>query len=138
MNRAWILAHIPHQGAMCLNDSVESWDEEHLCCIAWSHLQPDNPLRADGRLGALAGIEYAAQAVAIHGALLGVGAAPGMLGSVRNLVCECAWLDQVQGALRVAVTRLGGDAAALLYGFELQCEGRRLMQGRLTIVLDPT
>ena len=38
---------------------------------------PANPLRAEGRLGAAAGIEYAAQAMALHGSLLaGEGSAP--------------------------------------------------------------
>jgi len=135
IDRNWILAHIPHQGPMCLNDSVEHWDAERLCCTALSHRDPQNPLRAHGRLSALIGVEYAAQAVAIHGALLGGSAAPGMLGSVRSLVCECAWLDDLPGLLRVEVARLGGDAAALLYRFQIHASGRRLLSGRLSIIL---
>ncbi|MBK1723364.1 3-hydroxylacyl-ACP dehydratase [Thiocystis violacea] len=135
LDRDWILARIPHQGVMCLNDAVESWDRDSLTCTAWSHRSVENPLRLEDRLSALMGIEYAAQAVAIHGALQGSGAAPGMLGSVRGLTCDCDRLDSVAGPLQVRVHRLGGDASALLYDFELHGDGRRLMSGRLTIVL---
>ena len=70
LDRAWIAAHIPHQGSMCLLDAVREWSGEAITCTASSHTDPANPLRADGRLGAANGIEYAAQAMAIHGALL--------------------------------------------------------------------
>ena len=51
---------------------------------------PDNPLRSHGRLGAASGIEYAAQAMALHGAL--AGAAPGATcGRVASRVArQCA------------------------------------------------
>lgn len=137
LGRDWILGHIPHQGTMCLNDAVESWDQDRLCCTARSHRDPKNPLRAEGRLSTLVGVEYAAQAVAIHGALLGAGRTPGMLGSVRGLICERARLDDVEGPLRVEVERLGGDAAALLYRFQVHGGGQRLLSGRLSIVLAP-
>ncbi|NEV62078.1 hydroxymyristoyl-ACP dehydratase [Thiorhodococcus minor] len=135
LDRDWILAHIPHQGAMCLNDRVDAWDDESLRCTAWSHRSPEHPLCIDGRLSALVGIEYAAQAVAIHGALQGADRAPGMLGSVRGLTCDCSELDSIEGPLSIEVTRIGGDAGGLLYGFEIQGERRRLLGGRLTIVL---
>ena len=138
LDRAWILGHIPHQGGMCLNDAVEHWDSDHLCCTALSHRDRHNPLRAQGRLSALSGVEYAAQAVAIHGALLGGGAAPGMLGSVRDLVCNCAWLDEVPDPLCIEVERLGGDAQALLYRFQIDGSGLQLLSGRLSIILGPS
>ena len=55
---------------MCLLDAVLDWDDARITCRATSHADPANPLRADGRLGAANGIEYAAQAMAVHGALL--------------------------------------------------------------------
>ena len=68
LDRAAIAASIPHHGAMCLLDAVVDWSETAIFCRAVSHTDPANPLRADGRLGAEAGIEYAAQARAVHGA----------------------------------------------------------------------
>ena len=42
--RAWIAAHIPHAGSMCLLDEVVAWDDERICCTATSHRDPGNPL----------------------------------------------------------------------------------------------
>jgi len=55
---------------MCLLERVSAWDTHQIRCEANSHRASDNPLRAHGRLGAACGIEYAAQAMAMHGALL--------------------------------------------------------------------
>ena len=62
-------ALVPQQGAMCLLDEVVSFDDRSVVCRTSSHLAPGNPLRCDGRLPAIAGIEYGAQAMAVHGAL---------------------------------------------------------------------
>jgi hypothetical protein len=70
MDRQAIAARIPHQGSMCLLDTVLRWDAEEILCQTGSHLLADNPLRAAGRLGVANAIEYAAQAMAVHGALL--------------------------------------------------------------------
>ena len=68
LTRQQILALIPHQGMMCLLDRVAAWSAADITCGASSHLSPDNPLRRDGRLGAICGIEYGLQAAALHGA----------------------------------------------------------------------
>ncbi len=69
---------------MCLLASVADWSEDAISCRATSHLDPANPLRSRGRLPAVAGIEYALQAAAVHGALRG-GAPqpPGYLAALR-------------------------------------------------------
>ena len=54
----WIAARVPHQGRMCLLDSVLQASENGLLCAAGSHRDPGNPLRQQGRLGAACGIEY--------------------------------------------------------------------------------
>jgi predicted hotdog family 3-hydroxylacyl-ACP dehydratase len=71
LNRAWIEARIPHQGRMCLLDEVLDWNAQHIRCRTATHRALDNPLRSHGRLGTACGIEYAAQAMALHGALAG-------------------------------------------------------------------
>ena len=72
-DRAWIERHIPHKGSMCLLDGVTQWSEAEIVCHATSHRDPGNPLRSVDRdvngLGITAGIEYAAQAMAVHGAI---------------------------------------------------------------------
>jgi len=141
MNHAWIAAHIPHQGAMCLLDEVLEWRAEGISCRASSHHLRTNPLRTNDQLLALCGIEYAAQAIAVHGALCmaqGGAAAeptPGMLASVRNVTLGVERLDDIASDLLVRAERVGGDATALLYEFALHADARRLLCGRATIYL---
>jgi predicted hotdog family 3-hydroxylacyl-ACP dehydratase len=139
LDRAWIAARIPHQGSMCLLDSVLEYDAQHVRCTAVSHCSPDNPLRSHGRLAAACGIEYAAQAMAVHGALLSAADAaprPGYLASVRNTVLHVGRLDDIDAALTVEATRVTGDSATVLYDFSLLAEGRLLLEGRAAIVLN--
>ena len=139
LDHAWIAAHIPHQGSMCLLDTVLDWSAAAISCGAISHRDPANPLRADGRLGAANGIEYAAQAMAIHGALLAGEDGPprqGYLTSVRGVTLHVTRLDDLPEALTVQAERLSGDANNILYQFSLSHAGRCLLEGRAAVVLD--
>jgi predicted hotdog family 3-hydroxylacyl-ACP dehydratase len=139
LDHAWLLAHIPHQASMCLLDRIDSWDTQHIQCSASSHRAPDNPLRAHGRLGAACGIEYAAQAMAAHGALLAAaGSAPraGYLASVRAVELNVARLDDIAADLRVEAERVSGDDNTILYGFSVFAEQALLLNGRAIVVLD--
>ncbi|WP_434514595.1 3-hydroxylacyl-ACP dehydratase [Dechloromonas sp. ARDL1] len=139
LDRAWIAAHIPHQGDMCLLDAVHDWSAEAITCAATSHTDPANPLRTGGRLGAANGIEYAAQAMAIHGALLaGSEGQPrqGYLTSVRGVTLHAARLDNLPGPLTVRAERLSGDANNILYQFAVSHADRCLLEGRAAVVID--
>jgi predicted hotdog family 3-hydroxylacyl-ACP dehydratase len=139
LDRAWIAARIPHQGSMCLLDAVTDWSADHIVCRALSHTDPANPLRAAGRLGAANGIEYAAQAMAVHGALVaGADAAPrqGYLTSVRSVSLLVERLDDLPGPLGVRAERVSGDANHVLYRFTLHHGERCLLEGRAAVVLD--
>lgn len=137
LDRAGIASRIPHQGSMCLLDRVERWDAESILCFANSHRSAQNPLRAHGQLGAACGIEYAAQAMAVHGALL---APPdsrpraGLLVSVRAVEIHVARLDVFAEDLLVSATRLMGDANNILYQFRVSVTGRVLLEGRAAVV----
>lgn len=139
LDHAWILAHIPHQGRMCLLDRVDHWNETSLQCSAHSHRDRDNPLRAHGRLAAACGIEYAAQAMAIHGALLAVENSPpsrGYLTSVRSVDLQVARLDTLEADLQITAERLSGDENNVLYQFSVAAAGQLLLAGRASVVLD--
>ena len=143
LDRAWIAAHIPHSGAMCLLDTVEAWDEARIRCSATSHRDPRNPLRSRGRIAAVSGIEYAAQAMAVHGALHAVrdGALAGRprvgyLASVRNVEARIARLDTLDAALVIEAERVSGDGNSILYGFTVRCDEHVLLKGRAAVVLD--
>ena len=136
--RAQIEALVPQRGAMCLLDRVLSWDAERIVCASASHRRADNPLRARGRLHAVAGIEYAAQAAALHGALAGrAGRAigPGVLASLREVELEAERLDQVAGDLLASAEALVVERRHMLYAFRVEGDGRILLTGRAAIAL---
>ncbi len=141
LDLGWIESHIPHRGRMCLLDEVIAWDLTRIRCRASSHLLPDNPLRAHGRLGAACGVEYAGQAMAVHGAIVaaltGTEALVGYLTSVRNLVLKVSRLDDLRETLLVTAQRLAGDEGSALYEFELASGGRELLSGRAGVVFGP-
>ena len=131
---------LPHRGAMCLLDSVVSWDDGTIECRASSHRATGNPLRLDGRLPAVAAIEYAAQAMAVHGGLRaapGQNAPPGYLVAVRDARLLVATLDDIAADLEVSATCQVADATGLVYTFTVQAGGRRIADGRATVVLRP-
>jgi predicted hotdog family 3-hydroxylacyl-ACP dehydratase len=124
---------------MCLLDQVDAWDSGRIRCTARSHRARDNPLRAHGRLGAACGIEYAAQAMAAHGALLATPDAPpraGYLISARGVELHVARLDDIDADLTVAAERLSGNDNTSLYAFRISVGERLLLSGRITVVLD--
>ena len=133
-----ICARLPHAGRMCLLERLESWDNESITCIATSHRDADNPLRRDGRLSAIAGVEYAAQAMALHGSLLSATdtlPAMGYLASVRDLKLDLEDLGTVVEDLRVSARRLSGDAGGFIYEFEIRAGTRAVLSGRLAAKL---
>lgn len=135
----WIAAHIPHQGTMCLLAEVVNWDAQTILCRAGSHRDPANPLRADDRLGTATGIEYAAQAMAVHGALLAGNDQPprqGYLTSVRGVGFKVARLDDLPGLLDIRAEQISGDGNNILYRFSIHHAGDCLLEGRATVILD--
>ena len=141
VTRAGIARLIPHAGSMCLLDGVVDWDESRIRCVSRSHLALDNPLRAGGRLPAICGIEYAAQAMAVHGGLNGkTGGRPraGFLASVREVSCRRERLDDLDGNLFVEATRVLGDEARVIYEFRLWVGETEVLSGRAAVVLDVT
>lgn len=123
---------------MCLLDEVLEWDERQIVCRAGSHRDPHNPMRVARSLPAACGIEYAAQAMAVHGALLSGGEAlrPGVLASVRSVTLRAVRLDDVAGPLRVSAERLSGEQDHILYRFVVAGGADELLSGRAAVVLD--
>ena len=128
---------VPHQGAMCLLEEVLQWDENAIACRAVSHRDPANPLRSGGALSAVMGVEYAAQAVAVHGGLSRKAEKPkkGYLAALRDVECLVERLDTEAGDLIVRATRVAAESGRLLYDFRIESGGRDLLKGRLSVVL---
>jgi predicted hotdog family 3-hydroxylacyl-ACP dehydratase len=125
---------------MCLLDYVEAWDSQRIQCRASSHRTADNPLRAYGQLGAACGIEYAAQAMAVHGALLAppdsTSARFGYLVSVRSTQLHVARLDNIAADLLVEATCITSNENNILYQFSISAAGCPLLDGRAAVVLN--
>lgn len=135
---AW--AHlIPHAGAMCLLDEVVDWDATRLHARSASHLRADNPLRADGMLHAVNLCEYAAQAMALHGALRGRAAGavarPGLLVALRDVALAVERVDDLPGRLQIHVECLIAMADSLQYDFRVEHRGGVLATGRAAVML---
>ncbi|MDM0067782.1 hydroxymyristoyl-ACP dehydratase [Variovorax sp. J31P207] len=140
LDRAGIARRIPHSGTMCLLDRLAAWDAESIHCTSASHAHPDNPLRTASGLLSPNLIEYAAQAMALHGGLLAAeGSAPsaGFLASARNVRLSVARIDDIAGELQVHAQRLTGDQSQILYQFAVtDATGRPLAEGRAVVVLN--
>lgn len=130
---------IPHAGTMCLLDEVVDWDAMRLHARSVSHLSTDNPLRADGMLHAVNLCEYAAQAMAVHGALrereAGGKARPGFLVALREVDLRVERIDDLEGKLQVHVECLIAMADSLQYVFRVEHGGNVLASGRAAVML---
>jgi predicted hotdog family 3-hydroxylacyl-ACP dehydratase len=136
---------------MCLLEEVLEWDAQRIVCRSGSHRAVDHPLRSGERLGIACAIEYAAQAIALHGVLCTptsalTGAADstprsGYLASVRDVRFGAVRIDDIAADLLCTATRLAGDAGTVLYEFGIAADGdprhqaHWLIAGRATIAL---
>jgi len=130
---------VPHAGAMVLLDRIEAWDADGILCRARSHLDDANPLRRDGRLAAVCGVEYALQAAALHGALLagGVAQRAGYVAALRSVALHAERLDDpALGDLQVRARLERQEGFGIIYALEVQsADGTPLLSGRATIAI---
>jgi predicted hotdog family 3-hydroxylacyl-ACP dehydratase len=136
LGREEIAARIPHSGRMCLLDRVLEWDAQHIRCVAESHRDADHPLRERGGLPVWAGIEYAAQAAAVHGSLISSSDKPrgALLGKLTHVWPGCEWLDAIESPIVFSATLLHSDPAGGVYAFEARGDDALLLQGQFTLM----
>jgi predicted hotdog family 3-hydroxylacyl-ACP dehydratase len=129
---------IPHAGTMCLLAEVTEWDDENIHARAESHRASDNPLRYAGRLAAINAVEYAAQAMAVHGALTAgeTSGRPGFLAAVRGLHLHVERLDDLGDDLYVACQRIMGDENGIMYTFSVMANGGICAEGRAMVLFE--
>lgn len=136
-------ALLPHSGAMCLLEQVSHWDEHSITCRSHSHRFEDNPLRNTDCLPVEAGIEYAAQAMAIHGALQAREQAPGAEPRVGYLavLSKVEWrvqrLDDLAAELEISARCLAATATGSHYQFNVTAAGQTLISGQALVALAP-
>ena len=136
VERDTLCALIPHAGNMCLLERIESWDEKNIICTAHSHRATDNPLRSHGRLAAIHALEYAAQAMAVHGGLTaqreGKLLLDGFLVAVRNARFHFDRLDAFDDPLTIVATQLMASDNNQIYQTEVSAASRLIAEARLT------
>jgi len=137
LNQKEIETLIPHSGAMSLLNEVLKWDEDHIICLANSHRSKHNPLRNENALSSVCGVEYAAQAMAVHGALSKSDPdeepRPGYLASIKNLDLLVSSLDDIESDLVIEAELLMRDKEFLVYQFRVLSEDLNLLSGRAII-----
>ncbi len=129
---------VPHAGNMCLLERVVACDAASIRCETRSHLDQSNPLRRNGHLASICAIEYAAQAMALHGALtapkdIGALTAPGHIGALTA--------PGHSGPLTAAAS--GNTSADVRHGYlasvrDLRCRTRCLDQYTGTLSVSAT
>jgi len=139
LDRAAILALVPHQGAMCLWDEVRGWDATSIRVAAHNHRDPAHPLRSGGRLRAIHLCEYGAQAMAVHGGLRarasGGRAKPGLLVALRGIELHISRIDDLPQALECIAEVLSDGDAGWQYAFRITHAGVLLAEGRAAVML---
>ena len=129
---------VPHSEKMCLLERVLEWSDQSIRCETNSHLDMDNPLRRHGHLSSICGIEYAAQAMALHAALCSNAGAPvrhGYLASARDMRCTTAILDEHDSPLVVSAELVFADGSRVIYSFSIKFDGADLVSGRAAVVI---
>jgi predicted hotdog family 3-hydroxylacyl-ACP dehydratase len=144
LDKAGITKRVPHSGAMCLLDRVVSWNSDTI------HAQADepanHPLAINGQVDSTTAIEYAAQAMAAHGALLGELAIAqgqptrtptmGFLASVRSVICHKPFIGTEHFPIEIVATRVAGTDSPVSYEFEVSHNDATLVSGKATVVLN--
>lgn len=135
-----IASLLPHAGAMVMLESIDHFDDTRIVCSTTRHRAADNPMRggSGSRLRALCGIEFAAQAMALHGALRRSPPSAlrhGRVAAVRDVVVHCRYLDAVEGPLVVECRLEAAAGNAYAYVFTLNGRGEVLLRGAATVMM---
>ena len=130
---------LPHTGAMRLIDLVDSWDATTIRCRTRSHRDVASPLRQGGRLDAVTGLEYAAQAMGVHVGLLNRERSTegliGYVGGVKDVVLSVDRLDDCPGELTIEASHLFDSGESFMYQFAISSGGHNMMTGRASIFI---
>jgi predicted hotdog family 3-hydroxylacyl-ACP dehydratase len=136
IDRAGIEKLVPHAGAMCLLDGVTDWGPESIACTSAAP-GPRHPLARAERVPAIAAAEYAAQATAVHGALLESAGRPrsGLLATLMDVRLAAAVIAADGGDLAIKADLLSRSAGGCLYSFEVSNANTPIASGRLLVAL---
>ncbi len=134
LDRSEIERALPHGGSMCLLEEVVAWDGDRISCIA-SPDRKDHPLARPGGIPTIMAAEYAAQATAVHGALLEATGEPrpGLLAMLKNVTLHEPWLTGNGEQLTVDATLIGRSESGCIYSFSVRAGNQPLSDGQLMV-----
>ncbi len=129
---------IPHSFDMCLLDRVEFLDKDKIICHSNSHLLATNPLRREDSLSSVHLLEYAAQAMAVHGGLhnreRGLQMTEGYLAALRDVNINLYELDKIQTELRIEANKILSQGGNMIYAFTVSSAETEIVSGRATVI----
>jgi len=131
-------ALLPHAGRMRLIDRVVSYDEHKIVCESDSHRLADHPLVEGARLSIVCGLEYGAQAMALHGALMAAeGGHPrrGYLVAASNLRWSTERLDTYEAPLIIEANSEFRSENQVAYRFEIRVDAKVVLTGEARVQL---
>jgi predicted hotdog family 3-hydroxylacyl-ACP dehydratase len=128
-------ALLSHAGTARMIERVVRWDAGGIVAATTRHRAADNPLRRDGRLAAVHLVEFAAQAVAIHGGLRnaadGKPPQPGLLVSVRDVQTTRDHIEDLPEEIEIEARALMINDASWQYAFNVIHAGAIIASGRV-------
>lgn len=130
---------LPHAGSAVMLDELVRWEDLTIHARTSTHRSPGNPLRHAGRLASVHLVEYGAQAMAAHGALLaraaGGKAASALLVAVRQFEATQSFIDDLEAPLDVTARQLLAAPTGWQYEFEVSHAGQRIASGRVAALV---
>lgn len=144
LDTAELYHSLPHGDDMRLLDRVVHFDADSIRCMANSHRDRENPMRIDNSLPILCGLEYAAQALALHGVLVASRSPDIVLNRdqifivmVKGVSCRVDRLDVYDAELQVNGRIVFRQNAAAVYDFSLEADGDILIEGQVGLMSPP-
>ena len=133
LSRDGIAELLPHAGAMVLIDRVGSYSVESILCFS-NVVEKENPLAVEGEVGIYSGVEYAAQAMALHSTLSSSGgkAEKGVVAVVSKLE---AYSDVLKGVIEVRAEKIDFTGDSSLYDFTVLSRDQLVLSGRMLVLL---
>ncbi|AXK73705.1 phosphotransferase [Lysobacter sp. TY2-98] len=123
---------------MCLWQRVVEADERRIALQAFDHVDAAHPLRHRDRLHAVHLAEYGAQAMAVHGGLLGQAAGlaprPGLLVALRGVTLHRDRIDDLDGPLDGEAELLVDSDTGAQYAFVIRHAGDVIAEGRAAVI----
>jgi predicted hotdog family 3-hydroxylacyl-ACP dehydratase len=125
---------IPHGGSMCLISTIEFWNESTIECQAICG-NDGHPLRRGRVLPSCVAIEYAAQACALHGALLDKASTPipGYLAKLSGVELFTGLIEPGEDPLTISAKLISRSSQGCRYTFDVRGTRHELAAGTLMI-----